>query len=353
MDLIYKGQASGSVASTLLANNFDVDALRPYIGDDGRTSFITRNSGGKEIAIPIQNNATLRKDEWINLDTAVIAAAKERLGFVADVRGRGLTYNLPNGMGTTVLQTQSMSDITEAKISMEPARAGESDRPEFDLTNLPLPIIHKDFSFHARQIATSRNGGTPIDLTTAALAGRRVAEEAEKLALGVRDTFRYGGGVVYGLKNFPSRITKSDLANPTDTGWAPADTLADLLAMRKLGVAAKHYGPWMVYNTPDWDEFLDADFSTQYPGVTLRERLLKVQGVQGIKTLDYLTGDFNLIMVQMTSDVVRMVVGMDITTVQWEENGGLTQNFKVMAILVPQFRADFNGNSGVIHGSVA
>jgi hypothetical protein len=28
-------------------------------------------------------------------------------------------------------------------------------------------------------------------------------------------------------------------------------------------------------------------------------------------------------------------------------------NFKVMAILVPQLRADFNGNTGIVHGAVA
>jgi len=57
--------------------------------------------------------------------------------------------------------------------------------------------------------------------------------------------------------------------------------------------------------------------------------------------------------VQQTSDVIREVVGMDITTVQWEEEGGMRLNFKVMAILVPQLRADFNGNTGIVHGSTA
>ena len=36
-DFIYNGQASGSVASTLMASNFDPHALRPYVGNDGRS----------------------------------------------------------------------------------------------------------------------------------------------------------------------------------------------------------------------------------------------------------------------------------------------------------------------------
>ena len=68
--------------------------------------------------------------------------------------------------------------------------------------------------------------------------------------------------------------------------------------------------------------------------------------------MDYLdpTGAaYVMVMVQMTTDVVREVVGMDITTVQWETKGGMQLNFKVMAILVPQLRADQNGNTGIVH----
>ncbi len=40
---------------------------------------------------------------------------------------------------------------------------------------------------------------------------------------------------------------------------------------------------------------------------------------------------------------------MDITTVQWESVGGMRLNFKVMAIQVPQLRADHYGNCGILH----
>jgi hypothetical protein len=56
-----------------------------------------------------------------------------------------------------------------------------------------------------------------------------------------------------------------------------------------------------------------------------------------------------MIMVQMTPDVARAVNGMDITTVQWESVGGMRLNFKVMAIQVPQLRADHYGSCGVLH----
>ena len=351
MDYILNGQAQGRVATTLLNNNFDVAALRPWVGKDGR-HYIAQNHGGKLVSVPMPvANATLRKDEWKILDEAIVMAAKERLRVVADLRGAGLVMNIPNGMGKTVLQTESVSDITAATISMDPARKGEGDRPEYDLVNLPLPVIHKDFYFNARQIATSRNIGASIDVTTGQLAARRVAEEAEKLVLGTAASYSYGGGTIYGLTNFPSRITQV-LTSPEDTGWTPAVTVQEVLAMRQASQDHLHYGPWVLYNSPSWDQYLDDDYSSLKGDATLRERLKKITGITDVRVADYLGSGFQLILVQQSSDVIREVIGMDITTVQWEEEGGMRLNFKVMAILVPQLRADFNGNTGVVHGNI-
>ncbi len=352
MDFILNGQANGNVASTLMASGFNVNALRPYIGRDGR-SYITVNQDGKNVAAPLTNAvATLRKDEWKILDDAVVAAAKPRLRLVADLRSRGLVYNIPNGMAKTVLETETQSDITEAVISMDGLRQSAADRPVYELSNLPLPIIHKDFFYSARQVMASRNGGSPLDTTTAELAARRVAETAEQLALGTLDTYTFGGGTIYGIANFTSRMLKT-LTNPaTDTSWTPGQTVKEVLEMKAQAQAAYHYGPYMLYCSPDWDVYMDDDYSSLKGDATLRDRIKKIEGIEGVQTLDYLTG-YQLILVQMTSDVIREVIGMDVTTVQWETQGGMQLNFKVMAILVPQIRADQNTKTGIVHGTAA
>jgi uncharacterized linocin/CFP29 family protein len=293
--------------------------------------------------------ATLRKDDWLMLDAAVIKAAKPRLGAVADLRGSGLQLTIPNGMGKLSLEHETQSDITEATVSMDGIRSSESDRPQFKLENLPLPIIHKDFQFSARQVMASRNGGSPLDTTTAELAGRRVAEEAEKMLLGVSSVTQIGGGFVYGYTNFPSRLTKS-LTAPTSANHPT--TVAEVLDMRKKSTDAGYYGPWALYYSPAWYVAMDEDYSTTVNQTwTLRQRLLQIEGINAVRPADYLTGT-TLLLVQQTSDVARVVVGMDITTVQWPSKGGLELNFKVMAIMVPQLRADYNGATGIVHGSV-
>lgn len=346
MDFILNGQANGNVASVLMANNFDPNSLRPYVNNRGQ-SCITQVINGKPQEIVLNSTqATLRKDDWKLLDAAIIKAAKPRLRAVADLRGSGLQYTIPNGMGKTVLETETQSDISPASVSMDGLRQAENDRPVFELSNLPLPIIHKDFNFSARQVMASRNGGSPLDTTTAELAGRRVAETAEQLLLGTYGTYNFGGGTIYGYSNFPKRITRSVTA-PDDSGWTPALCVREVLSLKAASQAAKHYGPWMLYTSPAWDEYLDDDYSQAKGDNTLRDRIRAIEGIQDVRTLDYLDG-FRMFLVQMTSDVVREVIGLDITTVQWESHGGMQLNFKVMAIMVPQLRADFYGNTGIV-----
>ena len=100
-----------------------------------------------------------------------------------------------------------------------------------------------------------------------------------------------------------------------------------------------------------WLRYLDNDFNAAYPNMTVRQRIAAIDGIQSVMTLDYLT-DYKVILVQQTSDVVRDVIGMDLTTVQWETKGGMQLNFKVMGIMVPQLRADINYNTGIVHGTV-
>jgi len=351
MDFIMNGRATGDVATKLLACNFDVRSLRPFIGESGR-HFTTVNEKGILRAVPMQNaTATLRKDDWKILDDSIVKVAKERLKAVADLRAAGLTYTIPNGMGKTVLETETMSDINPASVSMDALRPNENDRPVFELTNLPLPIIHKDFQYSARQIMASRNGGSPLDTTSAELATRRVSEEAEKLLIGVStvaDQYSFGGGVIYGYTDFPSAITGT-LSCPSNSGWTGSTFLDQVLAMIVQLYAVNHYGPYMLYTAPNWDRYLDNDFKSG-SDKTLRNRVKEVSSITDIRTLDYLT-NYDILLVQMTSNVVRLVIGMEIVVVEWDTVGGLQKNFKVMCIFVPQLRADQESQTGIVYAT--
>ena len=361
----------GDISTRLNQTQFDVRSLRPFRTPDGRSvisKLVGTDTNGKHILqnVPINNAATLRKDDWVQIDEAVIQAARPRLRFFNDLRAAGLNVNLPNALGKTVWQYERLSNITPATVSMDGLRKGDSDRPVYDMQQMPLPIIHKDFLFSARQIAVSRNSNTPLDVTTAASAARMVAEKVERLALGVDEEFRFGGGEVHGVCNYPYRLTKV-FTNPwfiNDSGliagrnpyWTPGILQREILEARRALADRFHYGPFAVYHSPDFDEILDDDYNLNYNGIstslTLRERLKKIDQIASIKTSEFLpTG--TLIMIEMDPNTIQAITGMDITTVQWQDQGGFEIHFKVICILLPRMKSDFYGNCGVLHGALA
>jgi hypothetical protein len=400
VDFVLNGQGHGPVAQTLQGCRFDSGLLRPYKDDRG-TPCCTVNTGRRKynpkrsryepvlenvrisdlrangIDSPVFNATSLRKEQWLLLDRAVLKAARLRLKAWQDLANAN-TYGGFNGMSKLVLEHETASDPGEAHVDMEGVTEGRTDSPKFQLEGLPLPITHSDFFFTARRLAVSQNSDMPLDATMGEAAGRRCAESVEKVTIGVQPGITYGGNStqvggygrtpsVYGYTNFPNRITKHNLTVPT--GANAAATISDVLAMRDALRAAKFYGPYMLYTSNDWDKFLDGDYILTGGAVatqTLRQRLKAIEDIQDVRRLDFLAaaaspaGDpariasanpFTLIMVQMTSDVARAVVGQDITTVQWPTVGGMKLNFKVFCILVPQLRADFYGNCGVCHAT--
>lgn len=339
----------GGIANFLLKNRMNVNALRLYEGEDERTYMDMPGKDGKAEARLVNNAvATLRRDDWILIDDSVVAAGRPQLDAVADLMSRGLTRNIPNGFGKIMVETELTGDVTGAILSMDARRQSESDRPEYDRVSIPLPIIHKDFFFSAREIEVSRNSGTPLDVTMAEESAEKVMEYAEQMLLGVAPSYSYGGGTIYGYTNFPNRLTKT-LTAPTG-GWTPDVLIDEILEMKALSVAAYYRGPWQIYVSTDWDAVLDADYSAAKGDNTLRDRILRINKITGVKTLDHLP-EKTLLMVQMNNKVVREIIGMPLKTVQWESKGGFELNFKTMAIMVPQIRSDWNDKTGIVHGS--
>ena len=350
LNLIKNGSLTGDPADRLLAANGDINVLRPFIGQDGR-SYISHVSQGGRVENQLLENttATLRKDDWKLMDEAAVKAAAQRLKLVNALRAAGLTFTIPQGMGKTILETETIGEINDATISMDGIREGINDRPEFEPSSLALPMTHKDFQFSARQILASRNGGSPLDTTSAEMSAIRIAESNEKFVLGRLATYTYGGTNIYGLLNFPSRLTRT-ITTPVGGATVGATLLADVLAMRAQSVAAYHYGPWIMFVAPNWDQYLDVDAKAQSDR-TVRERIQAVNGITDIVTLDFMQ-NYDILMVQLSVDVIRLIIGMEMTTLQWDTLGGMQKNFKLMDIIVPQVRADFNSRTGIVHGSV-
>lgn len=347
--------AGGSVASVLLANNGNFQALRPWIGEDGK-SYINIPDGVNEKGEPkwkavfaANAGAVLRKNEWQYLDQAVVKAAKPRLKLVNAMRSAGMTVNFPNAYNYSVYQYQRQSDISDARISMNVTAQGENDRMVTDIVNLPLPIIHKEVAMDAREIAVRRNAGQPLETGLLELAAEKVAESAEKLVLGTLSTYTYGGGSLYGLLNFPSRLTGAFL-NPSVSGWTPEMLYNSVITMMKAATDAYQYGPYDLYYSTGLMVPMLRQFSSSYGAGSLVNNIRQLPQINSVEMLDYMTGN-QLLLVQRSANTAAVIMGMDLTTVRWQENGGTTEKFRVMAMMIPRMKTDINGNCGIVHYS--
>jgi hypothetical protein len=386
VDYILNGQGHGAVAEQMHGVRWDPGLLRPYLDEHGRKC-CTVNTGRVEyneqtqnwdpvlenvlvrdlvenygVDCPVFNATSLRKEEWLHLDTVVLKAARQRLRAWADLAGSN-TFGGFNGMAKMILEHETMSDPGVAQVDMDGLTESKTDAPKFQLEGLPLPLTHSGFWFSRRRLAVSRNSGTPLDTTMAEAAGRRVAEMIEQTTIGTETGVTYGGASTHvggygrtskveGYLTFTDRLQKTDLTTPT--GSNPEATVQDFLEARDQLYDARYYGPYMVYHSTDWDQYLDNDYARlggNNANMTLRDRLRRIEGIVDVRRLDFLTDDdnpFTFIFVQMTSDVARAVVGLDMTTVQWESVGGMRLDFKVMTISVPQLRSDFEGRTGIL-----
>ena len=314
---------SGLVAQRLLESGFNVNALR--------------------------TNDVLRKDEWINFDNAVVSIARQRLIGVADLMGAGLSYPVANALGITRVEWETISDMEPAEINMSGVTEGRSDRVNFELQGVPLPIVHKDFNINIRALNASRNGGSPLDTTQAELAGKLVAEKIETMLFDGYASIKMQNSTIYGYTTFTNRNTGTvdDWSNSATDG---NDMLTDVLEILNDLNAANMYGPFVFYVPLNWYVRLGDDFKAN-SDKTILQRLKEVPLVQDIRPSQNLTNE--VVAVQMTRDVIDMIDGFQPTTIMWESHGGMVFNFKVMSIMVPRIKATQSGQCGIAHYSTA
>lgn len=403
-NFILNGRGYGPVGEILHQVRYDPLMARPYLDENG-VACCTINTGKrkwddkKKKMVPQFENvrikdlrdagltdlsvnaAVLRKDDWIEIDRTLIEARQQILRAWDDLEGFGNVRRV-DAMTKTVIERETASDSGEAVVDMDVLSEGRNTEILFQTQGIPLPITHGDWFLSKRFLGMSRNSGEGLDLRKSRMYARRVMETIEQTVIGtVATTFTAGTGSpaygtggagtrtarVYGYTNFSERLTKTDLTTPT--GSNPDDTVTDILEMRDLMYANRFYGPYIIYHSTDWDQYLDHDYAitagSSYgvnPTMTLRERILRIGGEDGgpqikaLRRLDFLpssTNPFTLLMIQTDPDVARAIIGMPPTTIQWEERGGMLLKFIHMACMVPELSADYYNRSGILHATTS
>lgn len=319
-----------NAAGALLESGFDVSALRPVRG--------------------VQANGLLREEDWEDIDAAVIRESRGVLSGVADLRSRGLIHNL-GSIGVLISQYETLSEFSEATEAMSPLSESERDKGNFALVGVPVPVVFKDFDVDMRQAAARDRGeGESLDTTYAELATRKVAEKLED-ALFNGGTITLNGNTAAGYTSHADRNTFT-ITTAWDAVTDNDEIVNDVLALKQANVDDDYRDQFILYIPGNYETVMDEDLdSSSGSGETVRERILRVQGIQDIQTSLALADD-NVILVSLRSDVVDWAEAQDITPTQWDIQGGLGSRFKVMAVAAPRVKSTQGNKSGVAHGSV-
>lgn len=353
------------MSSGLAGGENDVLAKRPYIATNGKhagRSVITVNTGqmdesGNAVYAerPINTNATLRKDEWVDLEDQIIESARERLVIVDDLISAGLTYNV-GGLGTIVSEWETGSEMTDADVTMDGETVNNKDRQEFGLAGVPIPILHKDFTIGERMLLASRQRGAGLDVTTGTEAGRSVARRWEKLVF-------FGGGVgavnsagssytIPGLLTYAGRETFTISDWSDDDNVTPQNIHTEILQMvSKMETDQRCFGPFDIYIPAAYAFRFREDFKAN-GDKTLMQRVTDEDVINRVRVSDVLT-DGNVSMIAPNRRYIDLAMASDITTVQWQSGSGFTNHFKTYAASAPRLKSDFDGRCGIMHASTS
>lgn len=332
------------------------DLVMRSLAETGELSVKALRTPGFRALAPLQDRAQ------VLLDQAVVEVGQQRLTFIADLISEGLVYNLPDPLSVTQLEYYKSNKVGAAQRTMTPSARGENKLPIVLPDRLPIYLTTDKFELDIRTLKMSQRLGTPLDTAIVKQCTRAVNEAIEDAGINGATTLdgqdlKVSGYSAPGLLNAPSANTTS----PTAAHWALAtrdgdEIVNDVLEMIAANQADKKYGPYNLYVPTAVGNMLQADYSDVKGDNTIQERIEKIQaGGRGvrIRVVDFMPAT-KVALVQMTSDVVEVVLGQTPTVVPWTSLDGFTIHNLVMAIVVPRIRScDYNGDSGICIGTLS
>lgn len=295
---------------------------------------------------PFASNATLRKDEWERIDTRVNEVFRERLTIVDDLRSRGLVE--PVSLGTIIRVTERLNDFDDAEVTFDGDTPPSRDRPSFERDAYPIPVISKEFKVNWRQLAASRERGDALDVTGAEQASRKVRDRLQELITNGLNVGGPQGGGIPGLTTATNRITVTLTYFWDDT--ANRQIISDVERMLDAAYQQSLFGPFVMYVPKNYWATIQGDYSDAKGDRTFAERILAFSDIEAIRPNDALADD-NVLLVQMTRDVIDLSEAQAVTTVQWDKNPFVTM-FRALTVAGPQIKNIQTDQDSTINGIV-
>jgi len=318
-------------------------------------NFINSASGQGAPSMDLQSgqlianaDQTLRHEEHMEYDDALMHTATLTMNATADLISRGLVKPL-GGIGAVLSMYERAGEMTPASISMDGRTRDDKDRLTFDDVGVPIPVFHKEWELGHRQLAASRTTGEALDTMSVEIAGRTVMEEIETHIFKGVPKLSISGTKLYGYTTHPDRNTTTLQADWTsDNG---AGIVADVLGMVQIQRDERFRGPYILYVGSNYAANLQKDYSATKGDNTIMERIEAIREISEVKIADFMEPD-EVIMVQMTRDVVDLAVAVDLQNIQWSKQP-MSTDYMTYAMMAIRVKSEKNQRCGVCHASPA
>lgn len=271
--------------------------------------------------------APLVEEEWRQLDEAVVKAVKPVL-----VGRRVLPVKQLAGVGVMTVDWDEISEMSEALISMYGETPAE-DIIVYTRKSLIVPILHKDFRIHWRDLEASRLLRTPLDTANAEAAALVVAKLEDELILSGEITGKPRLGIE-GLTTATGRQTQA-----SGGAWATSpNAVTDITnAMEKL-LAENFPSPYDLILQPS--AFMDAHSFISNTGIMQIEKIRELIGgniyvTPNLKASD--GGTDSAILMKSGAENADLCVAQDLKTF-YMQTVDMNHHFKCYEAVVPRIK---------------
>lgn len=289
-------------------------------------------------------NSILDKREWADLERAVIEAVHVRLNAIQDLQDLGLVDRMPD-IGVMFRQWRVSTEITRPTVSMDGRTQTRRDRVGKLTYGTPIPIVASEYEIGRRELlASQRDGGAGIDTAEATEHTFSVVEESERILFRGDATQVVQASPVYGYITLPARST---IAASGDWGTI-TNVMTDVTSMIAAAVADRYFGPYYLYVSSTQYTEITTSFFTDGSGEAVVDRILRIPQISAVRPSDFLP-DGNALLIQMTANVVQLVLGMPVTSAFWTSGDEWSEYHKIMWGGAPKLITDAAGNSGIVH----
>jgi len=291
----------------------------------------------------LRTNAFLRREEWEAMDAAIVRRAEQRLNIYGDLRSMGLIS--PGSVAEWYTTWKVESEMTAASVTMDFETDPEGDRTEFKVYGQPVPIISKAFSIGRRELATARAAGVPLDMSAAEACGAAVAEMVEQIIVDGDTSIVVNSAPIYGLQTIAGRYQLTAAGDFGTLSNIEPTFVEDFLPTMH---GRRFHGPWNIYMaSTQYAQLLQRYDST---GDRALGELLALPGINKIVPNDMVdAGEF--LGIQMTRDVIDYREALRLETRRWEHPSGSRMFYVVCLMGVPRIKTQYDGYSGIVHGS--